>query len=240
MDPPPVRCSRCTASRRFDPNQVAVHNSGAGRGRAEVPEQLSPGKPLLANAYQERYMPGSSLQGRHHRRSPSRTASRRSTACSPSRPSSSHRRPPTRSRTIGGTACGGTMVEVFYRSCNIPFAQMAIELGPERWSPAPRRGASARRLPDRSARRRRPAASARSTTSPTTCRCWPSAASGRASDLMVPLHMAMVASTVANGGQMMKPYVVDATLASTTARCSTADAAVGVEAAHLAAPRPRR
>ena len=29
---------------------------------------------------------------------------------------------------------------------------------------------------------------------------------------MVPLHMAMVAATVANGGQMMKPYVVDATL----------------------------
>ena len=29
---------------------------------------------------------------------------------------------------------------------------------------------------------------------------------------MVPLHMAMVAGAVANGGQMMKPYVVDATL----------------------------
>ena len=29
---------------------------------------------------------------------------------------------------------------------------------------------------------------------------------------MVPLHMAMVAATVANGGQMMKPYVVEATL----------------------------
>ena len=29
---------------------------------------------------------------------------------------------------------------------------------------------------------------------------------------MVPLHMAMVASTVANGGQMMKPYVVQETL----------------------------
>ena len=28
---------------------------------------------------------------------------------------------------------------------------------------------------------------------------------------MVPLHMAMVAATVANGGVMMKPYVVDST-----------------------------
>jgi peptidoglycan glycosyltransferase len=34
---------------------------------------------------------------------------------------------------------------------------------------------------------------------------------GQANDLMVPLHMAMVASTVANGGRMMVPYVVDAT-----------------------------
>ena len=29
---------------------------------------------------------------------------------------------------------------------------------------------------------------------------------------MVPLHMAMIAGTVANGGQMMKPYVVEQTL----------------------------
>ena len=35
-------------------------------------------------------------------------------------------------QNYGGTTCGGTMVEVFFRSCNIPFAQMAIELGPER------------------------------------------------------------------------------------------------------------
>ena len=35
---------------------------------------------------------------------------------------------------------------------------------------------------------------------------------GQGSTTMVPLHMAMVASTVANGGVMMKPHVVDATL----------------------------
>jgi peptidoglycan glycosyltransferase len=34
---------------------------------------------------------------------------------------------------------------------------------------------------------------------------------GQGNDLMVPLHMAMVASTVANGGRMMAPHVVDAT-----------------------------
>jgi peptidoglycan glycosyltransferase len=36
---------------------------------------------------------------------------------------------------------------------------------------------------------------------------------GQGSVQMVPLHMAMVAATVANGGAMMKPYVVAETLA---------------------------
>ena len=34
---------------------------------------------------------------------------------------------------------------------------------------------------------------------------------GQNDDQMVPLHMSMVAGTVANGGQMMTPYVVEAT-----------------------------
>ena len=38
---------------------------------------------------------------------------------------------------------------------------------------------------------------------------------------MVPLHMAMVAATVANGGQMMKPYVVEADARPRRATCST-------------------
>ena len=33
---------------------------------------------------------------------------------------------------------------------------------------------------------------------------------GQQEDQMVPLHMAMVAQTVANGGEMMEPFVVDA------------------------------
>ncbi len=35
---------------------------------------------------------------------------------------------------------------------------------------------------------------------------------GQNEDQMVPIHMAMAAATVANGGVMMKPYVVDAEL----------------------------
>ena len=35
---------------------------------------------------------------------------------------------------------------------------------------------------------------------------------GQANDAMVPLHMCMVAATVANGGRMMAPHVIDRTL----------------------------
>ena len=34
-------------------------------------------------------------------------------------------------QNYGGKECGGSMAEVFWRSCNIPFAKMAVQLGPE-------------------------------------------------------------------------------------------------------------
>ncbi|MEZ5294779.1 MAG: penicillin-binding transpeptidase domain-containing protein [Ilumatobacteraceae bacterium] len=33
----------------------------------------------------------------------------------------------------GGTSCGGDLAEVFRRSCNIPFAQIAVEMGPDEY-----------------------------------------------------------------------------------------------------------
>ena len=56
---------------------------------------------------------------------------------------------------------------------------------------------------------------------------------------MVPLHMAMVASTIANGGEMMKPYVVAADPRPQRRR-PDAHHASGVEDADLAARRPTR
>ena len=61
---------------------------------------------------------------------------------------------------------------------------------------------------------------------------------GQGNDQMVPLHMAMVASTVANGGQMMKPYVIDAT-ARPRRRRARQDPAVGVEEPDPAVHRRR-
>lgn len=103
------------------------------------------------------------------------------------------------------------MAEVFYRSCNIPFAQMAIELGPERMVGGTKAWGIGEAIPiDLPGA----AASAFGEVSDFTDRLPLLAIGGfgQGSDVMVPLHMAMLASTIANGGEMMKPYVVDATL----------------------------
>ncbi|HUF99868.1 MAG TPA: penicillin-binding transpeptidase domain-containing protein, partial [Ilumatobacter sp.] len=110
-----------------------------------------------------------------------------------------------------GTVCGGTMAEVFYRSCNTPFARTGIEMGPAlfqeriaRWGvgetlPIDLPGATASTIGDfTDIDQNLPLLAIR--------------AFGQNDVQMVPLHMAMVAAAVANDGDMMKPYVVDATL----------------------------
>ena len=113
------------------------------------------------------------------RASPSRTASSTSTASSPTRASSCRRRPTDPIENYGGTLCGGDLAEVFTRSCNTPFAQTAVDLGPERLVDGRRAMGRRRADPDRPAPRRRRARSATRRTSTRTCRCWRSAASAR-------------------------------------------------------------
>jgi peptidoglycan glycosyltransferase len=103
------------------------------------------------------------------------------------------------------------MVEVFFRSCNIPFAEMAIELGPDKVVAGTKAWGIGEKIPIDLPN----AASSKFGEVSDFTDELPLLAIGgfgQGNDVMVPLHMAMVASTVADGGQMMKPYVVDATL----------------------------
>ena len=118
-------------------------------------------------------------------------------------------------QNYGGKSCGGPLAEVFYRSCNIPFAQLAIELGADRMTAGARAWGIGEKLPiDLPA----PASSnfENAGSEPIdfsqNLPLLAIAGFGQANDKMVPLHMCMVASTVANGGRMMRPYVVDRTL----------------------------
>jgi peptidoglycan glycosyltransferase len=195
---------------RYNPADVAVHNS---KRAEEVLTFLNalPGKPLLANAYQERYMPGSSFKVI----TTSIAFENGVTALDRQFPPSKEYIPPQTTDPIqnfGGTVCGGSMVEVFYRSCNIPFAQLAIELGPEKMVEGTKKWGIGEKVPiDLPA----PAASSFGEVADFADQLPLLAIGGfgQGSTTMVPLHMAMVASTIANGGVMMKPHVVDATLA---------------------------
>jgi peptidoglycan glycosyltransferase len=192
----------------FDPNLVAVHDTSQA---GDVLEFLNnfPGKPLLANAYQERYMPGSSFKV------VTMATALETGVATLDRvfPDESEWVPPQTTDPIenyGGTTCGGTLTEVFYRSCNIPFAQMAIELGPDGMVAGTDEWGIGERLPIDLPR---PVASVFGEAADFTDELPLLAIGGfgQGNDQMVPLHMAMVAATVANKGTMMAPHVVDST-----------------------------
>ncbi len=171
--------------------------------------QEAPGDPLLSSAYQQRFMPGSTFKvvttGIGLEAGvlfPERQFVRESEWVPPQTtdPIQNYR----------GSVCGGDLREVFRRSCNIPFAQTAIELGPDRMVAGVEAWGIGEELPIDL-----PQAAA-STFGDTTdlgerLPLLGIRGFGQNDDQMVPLHMAMVAATVANGGQMMAPYVVEAT-----------------------------
>ena len=172
--------------------------------------QADPRDPLLANAYQQRYMPGSTFK--------ILTAGiafdEGVTSLDRVWPEEREWVPPQTNDPIqnyNGSACGGDMTTVFARSCNIPFAQMAIELGPERFQAGMARWGIGEPVPIDL-----PGAAASTvgdfTNIGDNLPLLAIRGFGQNDDQMVPLHMAMAAAAVANDGEMMRPFVVDATL----------------------------
>jgi peptidoglycan glycosyltransferase len=171
--------------------------------------QEADGQPLLSGAYQERFMPGSTFKvittgiGLENG-----TLSLDSTFANEREWVPPQTNDPI--QNYNNSVCGGDLAEVFARSCNIPFAQTAIAMGVEpfltgatAWGigediPLDIGGAAASSLGNTDdLANELPLLGIRGF--------------GQSETQMVPLHMAMVASTVANGGQMMAPYVVEAT-----------------------------
>lgn len=214
MDPSTGAVLAMVSHPRFDPNAVAVPDGDeAENAFAAFNEQ--PGKPLLANAYQERYMPGSAFKVL----TTGIALERGVIGLETEWPVESAWLPPQTDDPIenyGARECGGSMSEVFWRSCNIPFAKIAVTLGPDAMVQGVREWGVGEQIPfDLPA----PAASN-----------FEKAGSelidfaqnipllaiggfGQANDLMTPLHMCMVASAVANGGRMMSPFVTASTKA---------------------------
>jgi len=171
--------------------------------------QEAPGNPLLAQAYQERYMPGSTFKVVTTGIGLEEGVLTLDTVF----PDEREWVPPQTTDPIqnyNGSLCGGDLATVFARSCNIPFAKTAIELGPDAMVAGTEAWGIGEELPIDLPR---PAASTFGDTESLDQELPLLAIRGfgQSETQMVPLHMAMVAGTVANGGRMMEPYAVEAT-----------------------------
>lgn len=200
------------SSPSFDPNTISTLDFEA----ADVAINAlldDPANPLLAESYQDREMPGSTFKVL----TTSMALEQNAISLDSSWPDASEWEPPQTNDPIenyNGSVCGGDLYEVFTRSCNIPFAQIAVEdlgidpfvTGAESWGVGETIPFD---LP-------RPAASTIGSVDDLDQNLPLLAMRGFGQNevQMVPLHMALIAGGVANGGVMLKPYVVDATLDS--------------------------
>ena len=194
----------------FDPNLIATPDFEQAGNVLEL-LHAAPGNPLRPRAYQDRFMPGSTFKvlttsiGLEDGAIDLQSSWPDEVAVG----ATADRRPDR--RTTAARCAVATSREVFSRSCNIPFAKTAVELGPDKMVDGVAGGVSASRSRS-TCPTRRPRWRARSVRPKNLDENLPLLAIrgfGQESVQMVPLHMAMVASTVANEGKMMKPYVVD-------------------------------
>jgi penicillin-binding protein A len=192
----------------YDTNLVAVQdNELAG----DVLNYLNdiPSKPLLANAYQERYMPGSTFKVITTAAALDDGLITKESIWA----EESEFLPPQTTDPIqnyGNKICGGDLPEVFRRSCNTPFARIAIELGPEKMVAAAERFGIGDQIPFDLPR----ATSSQFGDVDYFTQNLPLlgiGGFGQGNTQMVPLHMAMVAASIAHGGVMMRPYVIGTT-----------------------------
>lgn len=200
------------SSPTFDPNVVTSFDADAA-GDALAALNDAEDNPLLANAYQDRFAPGSTFKVL----TTSIALDDGVINMDSSWPVESEWEPPQTNNPIqnyNGSECGGTLLEVFTRSCNIPFARIAVEnLGIDRFVNGVTRWGVGQAVPIDLPR---PAASGFGPVDDLDQNLPLLAMRGFGAESvqMVPLHTAMVTAAIANGGVMLKPYVVGATLDS--------------------------
>lgn len=193
----------------FDPNTFV--NADFDVAQEIISElQDAPGSPLLAQAYQERYMPGSTFKV-----ITTGIALEAGFASLESQFANEREWVPPQTddpiQNYNGSLCGGDLATVFARSCNIPFAQLSTLLGPAAMVAGTEAWGMGEPLPIDLPR---PAASTFGNTEGLDQELPLLAIRGfgQSEVQMVPLHMAMVAGAVANGGRMMAPYAIESTL----------------------------
>ena len=191
----------------YDPNIVADPNYNAASAYL-TGLYADDRDPLLANTYQQRYMPGSTMKVL----TTSVGLANGTINLDTTWPAESAWLPPQTNDPIqnyGGSVCGGNLTEVFARSCNIPFAQTAVAMGPELFDLGMAAWGVGEPVPIDLPR---PAASTIGNDVDTLADNLPLLAMrgfGQNEVQLVPLHLAMITAAIANKGVMLEPHVVD-------------------------------
>lgn len=188
----------------FDPNQLAVHDTKAA-GDAYDALAAADGNPLRSNATQERYAPGSTFK---LVTAAAALASGRYTADTQVASPTVLTLPNTSAtiQNFGGESCGGDTVTLMHAlevSCNTAFAQLGMDLGAAALEDQAKKfgfGDDSLTVPMAVAQSVFPS----DLDAPMTAQ----SAIGQRDVQATPLQMAMVAAGIANGGVVMRPYLV--------------------------------
>lgn len=191
----------------YDPNQLTVHDYEEATNVHNLLNEAE-GKPLRGRTFQERFFPGSTFKVVT---SAAGLGSGNVTPDQPVYPSEQSYTPPRSTRPItnyGNNTCGGALFDILARSCNTSFMRMAVEnVGAEEMTdtaeafgfnaevPIDLPGAAQSFFPQPSEFEFNEPVLALS-------------AIGQGDVTTTPLEMALVASAVANDGEMPTPHVV--------------------------------
>jgi peptidoglycan glycosyltransferase len=190
----------------YDPNALATHDFPRAGETAEVLGADPATDPRLARSYQERFFPGSTFKVVT---AAAGVESGRVTPRQPDYPQSSGYSAPGVSGqpvgNFGDDTCGGTLFTILQESCNTAFAQMGVQdAGPEvmvrtaeafgfnQEVPIDLPGAAESHFP----------------TEVNADQLLAQYSIGQNDVQATPLQMALVAAAVANGGEVMRPHVL--------------------------------
>ncbi|HVM41361.1 MAG TPA: penicillin-binding protein 2 [Acidimicrobiia bacterium] len=189
----------------FDPGPLASHDQTEVRDHwNRLTEQE--GAPLLARAWREVYPPGSTFKIV----TAAVALEQEKTSPDQSYPVRRELDLPLTDATIGnfgGASCGGSLVDSFRRSCNTTFAQIGLELGEDFIAGMHDFGIDEAPPLDevpRAVAGNVPAEGSFEREAPR----FAQAGIGQGPVAVTPLHMALVASAIANDGVIMRPHVM--------------------------------
>ncbi|MFN8049813.1 MAG: penicillin-binding protein 2 [Acidimicrobiales bacterium] len=204
----------------YDPNFTAINDATAARAFKEGLDK-TPGKPLLARAFRDRYFPGSTFKVVT---ASAGLESGKVTETTPNFPPANGYQPPLTTRKIGnfdGATCGGVLFDLLRVSCNSGFAEMGSRLlGPDAMIDQAKRfgfddtppidlpGAVSSVFPESFGKRLRAGANPGDADIYEGTPQLAQASIGQNDVSATPLEMAMVAGAIGNGGAMMTPHVM--------------------------------